>query len=113
MKKTVLSQEVQEFIVRNGTKKKSVDKQIIRKPEPVAAEPFAQERIFLAFVDEDWTQNQERNVPIVAHEDGEPNVAHNVYSPLSRYRDSLASGTRIFVVERRGNFLLLNAECPE
>ena len=35
-------------------------------------------------------------------------------SPLSRYRDSLAAGTKILVAQiTSGNWILLNAECPE
>ena len=65
----------------------------------------------------DWTQNEARSAPITAQyyeADLEKYVEITALSPLSRYRDTLAAGTKILVAQiTSGNWILLNAECPE
>ena len=73
--------------------------------------------IRMAYLADDWTQNEARSAPIAAqYYDAELKeyVGITARSPLSRYRDSLAAGTKILVAQlTSGNWILLNAECPE
>ncbi|MBP3532461.1 MAG: hypothetical protein J6K25_15000 [Thermoguttaceae bacterium] len=73
--------------------------------------------IRMATVAAAWTQNEARSAPIVAEyydADLAEYVEITARSPLSRYRDSLAAGTKILVAQiTSGNWILLNAECPE
>ena len=73
--------------------------------------------IRMAYLADDWTQNEARTAPIAAeYYDAERKtyVGITAQSPLSRYRDTLAAGTKILVAQlASGNWILLNAECPE
>ena len=73
--------------------------------------------IRMATVAAAWTQNEARSAPIAAEYydvDLAEYVEITARSPLSRYRDSLAAGTKILVAQiTSGNWILLNAECPE
>ena len=79
--------------------------------------PTSNVPIRMASVAAAWTQNEARSAPIAAeYYDAELKeyVGITALSPLSRYRDSLAAGTKILVAQlASGNWILLNAECPE
>ena len=82
-----------------------------------SSEPASNVPIRMATVAAAWTQNEARSAPIVAEyydADLAEYVEITARSPLSRYRDSLAAGTKILVAQiTSGNWILLNAECPE
>ena len=82
-----------------------------------SSEPASNVPIRMATVAAAWTQNEARSAPIVAEyydADLAEYVEITARSPLSRYRDSLAAGTKVLVAQiTSGNWILLNAECPE
>jgi len=82
-----------------------------------SSEPASNVPIRMATVAAAWTQNEARSAPIAAEyydADLAEYVEITARSPLSRYRDSLAAGTKILVAQiTSGNWILLNAECPE